>query len=212
MMHLHFNSILAASADLLPDMINKLGGRYFLKLLIDLGATAVLLYGIYLPNNNRNREYIFTFFMLNVVIFHVAFLLNGVTMSMGAAFGLFAVFGLLRYRTEDIPMKDMTYLFLCIALGLIVAVASGDWEPAVICCAILVPTFLLDSRLIARKELHKDVRYENIEMVKPENHPKLMEDLRTRTGLDIHYIAIRNIDFVRDTATVRVFYFERKVH
>lgn len=211
-MHLHLNSILAASADLLPDMINKLGGRYFLKLLIDLGATAVLLYGIYLPNNNRNREYIFTFFMLNVVIFHVAFLLNGVTMSMGAAFGLFAVFGLLRYRTEDIPMKDMTYLFLCIALGLIVAVASGDWEPAVICCAILVPTFLLDSRLIARKELHKDVRYENIEMVKPENHPKLMEDLRTRTGLDIHYIAIRNIDFVRDTATVRVFYFERKVH
>lgn len=204
--------MLAAQADLPPDMINKLGEKYFLKLLIDLGATAVLLYGIYLPNNNRNREYIFTFFMLNVVIFHVAFLLNGVTMSMGAAFGLFAVFGLLRYRTEDIPMKDMTYLFLCIALGLIVAVASGDWEPAVICCAILVPTFLLDSRLIARKELHKDVRYENIEMVKPDNHPKLMEDLRTRTGLDIHYIAIRNIDFVRDTATVRVFYFERKVN
>lgn len=150
--------------------------------------------------------------MLNVVIFHVAFLLNGVTMSMGAAFGLFAVFGLLRYRTEDIPMKDMTYLFLCIALGLIVAVASGNWEPAAICGVILVPTFLLDSRLIARKELHKDVRYENIEMVKPDNQAKLMEDLRTRTGLDIHYIAIRNIDFVRDTATVRVFYFERKVN
>ncbi len=211
-MHLHLNSLLAAQGDLVPDLINKLGGKYFLKLAIDLAATAVLLYGIYLPNNNRNREYIFTFFMLNVVIFHVAFLLNGVTMSMGAAFGLFAVFGLLRYRTEDIPMKDMTYLFLCIALGLIVAVASGDWEPAVICCVILVPTFLLDSRLIARKELHKDVRYENIEMVKPDNHAKLMEDLRTRTGLDIHYIAIRNIDFVRDTATVRVFYFERKVN
>ncbi len=211
-MHLHLNSLLAAQADLGPDLINKLGGKYFLKLAIDLAATAVLLYGIYLPNNNRNREYIFTFFMLNVVIFHVAFLLNGVTMSMGAAFGLFAVFGLLRYRTEDIPMKDMTYLFLCIALGLIVAVASGNWEPAVICCVILVPTFLLDSRLIARKELHKDVRYENIEMVKPDNHAKLMEDLRTRTGLDIHYIAIRNIDFVRDTATVRVFYFERKVN
>lgn len=211
-MHLHLNSLLAAQADLGPDLINKLGGKYFLKLAIDLAATAVLLYGIYLPNNNRNREYIFTFFMLNVVIFHVAFLLNGVTMSMGAAFGLFAVFGLLRYRTEDIPMKDMTYLFLCIALGLIVAVASGNWEPAAICCVILVPTFLLDSRLIARKELHKDVRYENIEMVKPDNQAKLMEDLRTRTGLDIHYIAIRNIDFVRDTATVRVFYFERKVN
>ena len=80
-MHLHLNSLLAAQADLGPDLINKLGGKYFLKLAIDLAATAVLLYGIYLPNNNRNREYIFTFFMLNVVIFHVAFLLNGVTNS-----------------------------------------------------------------------------------------------------------------------------------
>jgi len=107
-------------------------------------------------------------------------------------------------------MKDMTYLFLSIAMGMIVAVARGDWEPAVVCGVILLPTFLLDSRFIFKKELHKDVRYEQIEMVKPENYEKLMEDLRTRTGLDIHFISIQNIDFVRDTATVRVFYYERK--
>ncbi len=194
----------------LSSLVNKLGEKYFVRLLIDVLATAILVYGIYLPNNNRNREYLFTFLMFNVVIFHIAFLLNGVTLSLGAAFGLFAVFGLLRYRTEDIPMKDMTYLFLSIALGLIVAVARGNWEPAVVCAVILLPTFLLDSRLIFKKELHQDVRYENIEMVKPENHGKLKEDLRLRTGLDIHFVSIRNIDFVRDTATVRVFYYERK--
>ncbi len=195
---------------LVAGLVNKLGGKYFIRLLIDFMAIGVLLYGIYLPNNHRKREYLFTFFMLNVVIFHIAFLLDAVTLSLGAAFGLFAVFGLLRYRTEDIPMKDMTYLFLSIALGLIVAVARGDWEPAIVCCIILLPTFLLDSSLIFKKELHQDVRYEHIEMVKPENHPKLVEDLRSRTGLDIHFISIRDIDFVRDTATVRVFYYERK--
>ena len=200
----------SAAQEFFSGLINKLGDKYFRRLLIDAIAAGVLLFGIYFPNNNRNREYLFTLLMFNIVIFHIAFLLNGVNLSLGAAFGLFAVFGLLRYRTEDIPMKDMTYLFLSIAMGLIVAVARGDWEPAIVCCVILLPTFVLDSKLIFKKELHKDVRYEQIEMVKPENYEKLMEDLRTRTGLDIHFISIQNIDFVRDTATVRVFYYERK--
>jgi len=200
----------SAAQEFFSGLINKLGDKYFRRLLIDAIAAGVLLFGIYFPNNNRNREYLFTLLMFNIVIFHIAFLLNGVNLSMGAAFGLFAVFGLLRYRTEDIPMKDMTYLFLSIAMGLIVAVARGDWEPAIVCCVILLPTFVLDSKLIFKKELHKDVRYEQIEMVKPENYNKLMDDLRTRTGLDIHFISIQNIDFVRDTATVRIFYYERK--
>ena len=201
---------ITAHTDFFSGLVNKLGDKYFRRLLIDAVAAGVLLFGIYFPNNNRNREYLFTLLMFNLVIFHVAFLLNGVNLSMGAAFGLFAVFGLLRYRTEDIPMKDMTYLFLSIAMGLIVAVARGDWEPAIVCGVILVPTFLLDSKFIFKKELHKDVRYEQIEMVKPENYDKLMEDLRKRTGLDIHFLSIKSIDFVRDTATVRVFYYERK--
>lgn len=196
---------------LIADLVNKLGGKYFWRLLIDIAAALILLFGIYLPNNNRNREYIFTFLMFNIVIFHVAYLLNGVNLSLGAAFGLFAVFGLLRYRTEDIPMKDMTYLFLSIAMGLIVAIAKGDWEPAIVCSIIMVPTFLLDSGLILKKEMHKDVRYERIDRIKPENHQELMEELRKRTGLDIHYITVRNIDFVRDTATVRIFYYEAPI-
>lgn len=202
--------LLQATPDpaLFADLVNKLGDKYFRRLLIDVIAALILLFGIYLPNNNRNREYIFTFLMFNIVIFHVAYLLNGVNLSLGAAFGLFAVFGLLRYRTEDIPMKDMTYLFLSIAMGLIVAITRGDWEPAIVCCVIMVPTFLLDSGLILKKEMHKDVRYERVDRIKPENHEELMEELRKRTGLDIHYITVRNIDFVRDTATVRIFYYE----
>lgn len=189
-------------------LVNKLGDKYFRRLFFDLAAITILLFGIYLPNNNKNREFLFTFMMLNVVMFHIAFLLSAVEFSLGAAFGLFAVFGLLRYRTGDIPMKDMTYLFLSIALALIVAVTVGNWEPAVVCAIILLLTFIMDASFIFRKELSKAIQYENIEMIKPENHAKLLEDLRQRTGLDIHYIRIRNVDYLRDTATIRIYYFE----
>ena len=193
---------------LLSGLINKLGDRYFRRLVIDLAAIIILLWGIYLPNNNKNREYLFTFMMLNVVIFHLSYLLSGAEFSTGVALGLFAVFGLLRYRTEDIPMKDMTYVFLSISMGLITGVMIGDWEPAVVCAIVLVITFIMDARFILKKELSKSIQYENIEMIKPENHAKLLADLRERTGLDIHYIRIRNVDYLRDTATIRIYYFE----
>ena len=86
---------------LMHTVIDNLTGDYFPRLMTDLVSVCFLMFGIYLPNNNRNREYLFTFLMFNVAIFHIALLLNKTEMSLGAAFGLFAVFGLLRYRTED---------------------------------------------------------------------------------------------------------------
>lgn len=181
---------------------------YLPRLLTDVLGGCVLIYAIYLPNNNRKREYLFTFLMFNLVIFHIAYLLNKTELSLGAAFGLFAVFGLLRYRTEEMPMKEMTYLFVSIALGLVTAVARGYAEGAGVSVVLLTATFLLDSGLISRKELHKDLRYEQIEMIRPENRKKLLDDLRRRTGLDVHFVTIQNIDFVRDTANLRIFYHE----
>ena len=192
-------------------VIDNLTGDYFPRLMTDLVSVCFLMFGIYLPNNNRNREYLFTFLMFNVAIFHIALLLNKTEMSLGAAFGLFAVFGLLRYRTEDIPMKEMTYLFVSIALGLVTAVSRGRFEAAGVSAVLLAATFLLDSGLVSRKELHKDLRYERIEMIKPENRAELLDDLRSRTGLDIHFVAIQSIDFVRDIANLRVFYHEQPV-
>ena len=195
---------------LLKNLLDNLSDGYFPRLLADALAAGVLMYCIYLPNNNRNREYLFTFLMFNLVIFHIAFLLNKTEMSLGAAFGLFAVFGLLRYRTEDIPMKEMTYLFLAIALGLVTAVARGPGEAAGVCGVLLAATFLLDSGRISSKEWHKDLRYEQIEMIKPEHRARLLQDLRERTGLDIHFVTIQSIDFVRDIANLRIFYHEHE--
>jgi cytochrome c oxidase subunit IV len=130
-------------------------------------------------------------------------------MSMGAAFGLFAVFSMLRYRTEDISIKDMTYMFLVIAMGLINAVIKGSWDELLLVMSIIIfVTWLLESRVLMRKEVSKLVMYENIEFIKPENKQKLIEDLQNRMGVKVNSVTIGKIDFLRDTAQVQVHYYE----
>lgn len=130
-------------------------------------------------------------------------------MSMGAAFGLFAVFSMLRYRTEGITAKDMTYLFLVIAMGLITALSKGSWiELSFINAIILIFTFLLETSVLMKKEISKNVQYEDIEMIKPENRELLIADLEKRMGIKVNRIAIGRIDFLKDTAVVRVYFYE----
>lgn len=193
----------------LYDVFNKLGIKFFIRLLINLSTVFVLINVIYV-RYNKKHDFIFTYYTFNLVIFLITFLLNKVEMSMGAAFGLFAVFSMLRYRTEDILMKDMTYLFLCIALGLINAVSKGDWEPALICVIVLLITFLLDSNLVFKKEATKSILYEKIELILPENQELLLEDLKNRTGLDIHRVVIGDLNFLRDMAVIQIYYYEKK--
>jgi hypothetical protein len=139
------------------------------------------------------------------------FMISKVEISVGAGFGLFAVFGIMRYRTEDVSTKDMTYLFLCIAMGMISAVSKGGWdELSLINGIILVVTLLLETNILLKKELGKTISYENIEMIKPENHQKLLDDLKQRTGLDIHKFSITKVDFLRDMALIRIYYYDNK--
>ncbi|HET7818721.1 MAG TPA: DUF4956 domain-containing protein [Bacteroidia bacterium] len=192
------------------ELFDRLSQKFFIRIAIDMASVFVLIRFIYYPNY-RNKEFFFTFFIFNLIIFLVTFLMNKVEMSIGAAFGLFAVFGILRYRTEDISIKDMTYLFLVIAMGLISAVAKGGWdELSLISLIILTVAYLLESNILMQKELGKSVLYENIDMIKPENHEKLLQDLRTRTGLNIHRFSITKVDFLRDMATIRVYYYDTK--
>jgi hypothetical protein len=191
------------------DVFNKLGVKFFLRLLIDISTVFVLINVIYV-RYNKKHDFLFTYYTFNLVIFLITFLLNKVEMSMGAAFGLFAVFSMLRYRTEDILMKDMTYLFLCIALGLINAVSKGDWEPALISVIVLLITFLLDSNLVFKKESTKSILYEKIELILPENYELLLDDLKIRTGLNIHRVVVGDLNFLRDMAIIQIYYYTKK--
>ena len=135
---------------------------------------------------------------------------------MGAAFGLFAVFSMLRYRTEDISMKDMTYLFLMIAMGLISAVtkvkgAEDSIEAlfvGAINLVIIVLTYLLESKLLLKKEEAKVIIYENIELVNAGRETEMIEDIKKRTGINVHRVSVQKIDFLRDSAQIKIFYFE----
>ena len=193
------------------DFIVKFGARF----LINMVSVFILIRFIYYKMN-KHRELFFTYFVFNLIIFFMCFFLNKVKISMGAAFGLFAVFSMLRYRTEDLSIKDMTYLFLVIAIGLMTAVIKLDdiafyYEFIIIIvinALVLVLTYLLESNVLIKQETAKQIIYENIELIKPEKRHELMADLELRTGQKINRISIGKIDFLRDTALIKIYFYE----
>lgn len=181
--------------------------HFFISMGINLLAILILILLVYYPGN-RNTGQIFTFVLFNVVIFILTYVLNEVKISMGAAFGLFAVFSMLRYRTRSISMKDMTYLFIFIALGLINAVHLKYGVQAFMNFFVIVVTFVLDSNLFFSPEGAKTIQYDNTELIRPENHSLLLQDLRSRTGLEVTRFRIERVDFLRDSVRITVFYKE----
>src|ERR1043165_705175 len=163
------------------EFFDKLSDKFFWRLLIDILSVTVLVRLIYF-RIYKKKDYLFTFFLFNIIIFIITYLLNKVDLSMGAAFGLFAVFSMLRYRTEGISTKEMTYLFIVIAMGLISAVSKGTYFELIILNLILViATYALDGDWLVKNEMTKTIIYENIELTKAGNRDKLIEDLRLRT-------------------------------
>lgn len=167
---------------------------------------------LYYPVQKR-KDYLFTYIIFNILIFFISFLLSNIKLQLGFAFGLFAVFGILRYRTEALPIKEMTYLFIVIGIAIINALANKkiSWAELLFTnVVILGTTYALERVFLLRHETQKLVIYENIEFIKPENRDKLMEDLNKRTGLNITRTRIEKIDFLRDVAFLYIYYFEDK--
>jgi len=198
------------------DALQKISGKFAWRLLIDFASVFILIRFIYYKIY-KSTELFFTFFIFNLVIFLIAFMLNKVDLSMGAAFGLFAVFSMLRYRTEDISIKDMTYLFLVIALGLMSAVTKiKDTSDALeylflggVNATILLITYFLESSTLMRKEGTKIVIYENVELIKEGRHNELIADLSLRTGVTVHRYSIQRVDFLRDSVQIKIHFFEK---
>lgn len=190
------------------ELFDKLSSKFFIRLFIDLISVFVLIRLIFYKNYKKADQYL-TFFAFNLVIFLITYLLNKVEMSMGAAFGLFAVFSMLRYRTESISTKDMTYLFLVIAIGLLSAISKGGWdELALLNGIILTATFLLESNWLIKKEFTKNIVYDNINLITPEKRTELLADLKKRTGFNIHRVEIQEIDFLKDATRMTIYFYE----
>ncbi len=186
----------------------------FLELLIrfsfNLFVVIIIVRYIYYPIAKR-KDYLFTYILISAVIFALCFLLENVKLQIGFALGLFAIFGIIRYRTAQIPIKEMTYLFLIIGVSVINALANKKisyTELVFANLAIIFVTLLLEKVFLLKHESRKTIIYEKIDLIKPEKREELIKDLQERTGININRVEIGRVDFLRDTARIRIYYFE----
>lgn len=188
----------------------------YLELLVrfsfNLIVTLVLVRWLYYENTKR-KDYLFSYIIIGTVVFLLCFLLESVKLQLGFALGLFAIFGIIRYRTRQIPIKEMTYLFLVIGVSVINALTSKEVSYLEVFAAnliVVILTFGLEKVWLLRHETSKIIVYENIDLIKSENREKLIADLQERTGISkINKLEIGKINFLRDTANLRVYYFAK---
>ncbi len=181
---------------------------FIVKLIVDLISVFILTKFIYLKRHHRTDLFL-TFFSFNIIVFFISYLLNRVDLSTGAAFGLFAIFSMLRYRTEGISAVDMTYLFLCIAIGLVMAVSTGSFfEHVILAGFILLMTYLLETGFVAKKKGKISIVFEKPELTHPERKKELVVELEKRTGLKIFQVEVGDIDFLKDSVILEVYYEE----
>ena len=194
------------------DLFNKDFYELVIKLLFNLAIVSYIVRYLYY-NSTKNKDYLFTYLMISITVFLLCFLLENVKLQLGFALGLFAIFGIIRYRTDPIPIKEMTYLFIVIGISIMNALANKKISYSELLFAnlsILALTYILERIWLIKKESRKNITYEKIELIVPEKRDELISDLKLRTGLDINRVEIRRIDFLSDTAQIRIFFFENE--
>jgi hypothetical protein len=182
---------------------------FFVRFLINTLTMFILVRLVYLSTYQK-RDLFFTFYLLNFIVFLLAFMLEKAKAfnSLGSAFGLLAAFSLLRFRTETISTKDMTYLFIVMAIGLINSIMKGSLiEIAATNAMIVGAVFVVDSNRLMAIQKTKTIDYGSLENIKPEQNAQLIEELRQKTGLDIRRTSIEEIDFVRNKVVIKIYYF-----
>lgn len=190
------------------DNLIEFAVRFFLN----FASIFIIVRMIYYPVH-KNKDFLFTFFLFNVINFLICFLLSAAKLKIGFAFGLFAIFSILRYRTVTIPVREMGYFFISVTIGIINSLASGDnyWLPIVFAnVIIIVLTYVLDNRIKLKHENFKVIVYERIDLITPEKRDNMLEDLRNRTGLNVHRVEFMKIDFLKDIANIHAFYYADK--
>lgn len=183
----------------------ELIGRFSLNLIVIL----ILVRWLYFSTTKR-KDYLFTYILISTIVFLLCFLLANVMLQIGFALGLFAIFGIIRYRTNTMPIKEMTYLFLIIGISVINALsgtAASISEIIFTNFIVIFITYGLEKRWLLKHESSKDIIYEKINLIKPEHYSELIEDLQLRTGIKmISRVEIGEIDFLRDICHLKIFF------
>jgi hypothetical protein len=190
-------------------LINFNSVSYLLmKLFIDIFFTLIIVRFIFYPIY-KERDYVFTSLLINISVFLICFMLGSIKVKIGFAFGLFAVFSMLRYRTEQIEIRQMTYMFVVIIIAVINALSDEEIsfaEQILANASILIAVYLLEKNLLHDREFIKVITYEKIDLIKPEKYDLLIKDLKDRTGLNIKRVEIDSINFLNDTAKLKILF------
>lgn len=185
------------------DGVVELLLRFGLNVLV----TSIIIVWLYYSKSKR-RDYVFTFTLISTTVFLLIFLLGSEKLQIGLALGLFAIFGIIRYRTDTVPIREMTYLFLIIGLSVInaLAVSVSYVELLVTNGLFVLMTWLMEKTRIVSKSACKLIKYEKIDLVTPDKYNEMLEDIKKRTGLKISKCEVGYIDFLKDTALIKVYY------
>ncbi|TRX71101.1 DUF4956 domain-containing protein [Carboxylicivirga sp. M1479] len=184
----------------------------FTELLLRLLINTVLIFTVVhfmYAKRSRRKDFYFSFMVIGVIVFLLCFLLSNVKLELGFALGLFAIFGILRYRTDAIPIKEMTYLFVVIGISVINALSNKKVSYAELMLTnmvIIAGLWYLEKRLAMKQELSVQLTYEHIENINLNKHDELLEDMTKRTGINISRFEINKIDFLRDVADITLYY------
>jgi hypothetical protein len=189
---------------LFDDDFYKMMIRFLLNLFFLTGIVKFIYY-----KHNQKREYLFTFFLIGIVVYFLCFTLKKYELDLGMALGLFAIFGIIRYRTLPLEVKEMTYLFVVIGVAVMNALSNKKMSYVEIIAAnsiILLALYLLERYWSRTAILSKIMTYEIIENIRPDNHHLLKTDLEKRLGIEILSFEIGNVNFLRDVAKITVYY------
>ena len=180
-----------------------------LRMSVNLFFLTIIIRYLYYPKTKR-KDYLFTYYLIGMITFFLCFGLKKLDIDTGMGLGLFAIFGIIRYRTDAIEIKEMTYLFLVIGISVVNALGMNKVsvaEIAIINVATVLLTFVLERLWLMKHETRKTINYERIDLIVPEKYEEMKADLEKRTGLSINRVEVGKIDFLNDTALIRIYYF-----
>lgn len=183
----------------------------WLELLVRFGlnviVTSLIIVWLYYGKSKR-RDYVFTFTLISTTVFLLIFLLGSEKLQIGLALGLFAIFGIIRYRTDTVPIREMTYLFLIIGMSVInaLAVSVSYIELLTTNFLFVLMTWVMEKTRIVSKSACKLIKYEKISLVTPDKYDEMLADIKQRTGLNVTKCEVGYIDFLKDTALIKVYY------
>ena len=180
------------------------------RFVFNFAIISIIIRWLYYPKTKR-QDYLFTYYLIGIVIFLLCIVLRKNDLDTGLAPGLFAIIGIIRYRTNPIPIKEITYLFIIIGIAVINALANKKTSYAELFFAngaIILMALVLEKVWFQRYEIMKTIIYEKIDLIKPESRKALIQDIESRTGIKINRLEVGDVDFLKDTAKIKIFYYD----